>query len=129
MALIQPDTSEAQEMTPIEPGTYPGVITEVEFKQSAAGNPMVVCKWEIDVEGKTRTRKSYLVVTGEGAFNFDQLLRSTGFTEVADIYKDPESDNPEFDTDSLVGQSCNVVIESQMYKDELRDSIKSYLPA
>lgn len=129
MPLIQPDTSEAQEMSPIDPGTYPGTITSVEVQTSKKGNVMIVPKWEITVDDKTRTRTSYLVISGPGAYGFDQLLRACGFDEMADQYKDPTQDNPEFDTDELVGQSCNLVIESQMYQNELRDSIKSYLPA
>jgi len=127
--IIQPDTSEAQDMSPIEPGTYPGTIVQVELQTSKKGNAMIVPKWEVTVDGKTRTRTSYLVIDGPGSAGFDQLLRACGFDELADQYKDPDAENPEFDTDQLINQQCNLVVESQMYNNELRDNIKSYLPA
>jgi len=126
MPIIQPDTSLAQDMGAIEPGTYPAKILECDFQTSKKGNPMIVPKVEITVEGKTRTRTAYLVVTGEGAFGFDQLLRACGFENLADQYRDPAMDNPEFDTDSLIGQECQVRIDNELYQGNMRDSIKSF---
>jgi len=127
--IINPDTSEAQNMDPIEPGTYPATIVAVDFKTSKSGNPMIVPKFKVMVDGKERTRQAYLVITGEGAYGFDQLLRATGFDSIADQYKDPGQENPPFDTDSLLQQTCQVVVDTQMYNNEKRDQIKSYLKA
>lgn len=132
MALIKPDLSEVQNLGPIEPGTYAAKIVAVEAKVSSKGNPMIVPKFEIQVPGdeKPRTRNSFLVISGEGAYGFGQLLRSTGFGDIAEQLADPNyQPKPEFDTDSLIGQSCQVVIEEAIYNNEKRDSIKSYLPA
>lgn len=129
MPTINPDTSAAQEMSAIEPGTYRAKIVSVEFKMSKSGNPMIVPKFELDVEGKKRNRQSYLVISGEGAYGFDQLLRACGFADLADQYKDPNQANPPFDTDDLVGSELEVVVDTDMYNGEKRDNIKKYLRA
>lgn len=128
MPLIQPDTSAAADFGPIEPGTYKAKIAEVESGTSkSSGNPMLTVHFEVDVAGKTRTRKAYLVITGEGAYGFDQLLRACGFNEDADNFKAGKGGS--FDTDNLVGQEVNVVVESDTYQGQLRDKIQSYLAA
>lgn len=129
MPVIQPDTSAAQDMGAIEPGTYAAKIVACDYKMSKSGNPMIVPKFDVTVDGKTRSRSSYLVVTGEGAFGFDQLLRATGFGAMADQYRDPSQPNPPFDTDNLIGQELNVVISTEIYNGEKRDAIKGYLKA
>lgn len=131
MPMINPDLSEAQALTPIEPGTYKAKIVACEFKSSKAGNPMIVPKFEIDVNGKQRSRNAYLVITGEGAYSFEQLLRACKFEEIADAYKNPDVPNPPFDTDSLIGQELNLVIDADIRKDtnEPSDKIKAYLKA
>src|SRR5687768_6997978 len=130
MPLINPDTSAASEQSAIPPNTYKAKIVDVAFEHAkSSGNPMIVPKFEVDVEGKKRPRKAYLVITGEGAYGFDQLLRATGFDEVADKYKAKEGDKPEFNTDDLIGQELNVVIEADTYNGQLRDKIKSFLKA
>jgi hypothetical protein len=126
--IVNPDTSQAQELTAIEPGTYPAKIVAVEATVSkSAGNPMIVPKFEVTVGDKTRTRQAYLVITGEGAYGFDQLLRCTGFESVADEIK--SGAKPPFDTDDLIGQELNVVIDSDTYQGQIRDKIRSFLPA
>ena len=128
MPVVNPDTSEASGA--IEPGTYKARITDVEFKNSkSSGNPMIVPKFEVDVNGKARPRQAYLVITGEGAYGFDQLLRATGFDELADKFKSKEGEKPEFNTDQLIGQELNVVVEADTYNGQLRDKIKSFLRA
>lgn len=131
MPIINPDTSEIEKQGPIAPGTYKAKIKDVEFKTSkASGNPMIVPTFEVQVGDDVRPRNAYMVINGKGAYAFDQLLRATGFTEIADKLNDPTvSPKPEFDTDLLVGQELNVVIESDTYNGELRDKIKSYLKA
>jgi hypothetical protein len=130
MPIINPDTTQMLEMGAIEPGTYLAEISAVESKLSKAGNPMIVVDFGIQVGDSVRPRKSYLVITGEGAYNFDQLLRACGFHQLADQYKDKNvSPKPSFDTDQLIGQRVNVVVEPNLYNGEMRDQIKSYLPA
>lgn len=130
MPIINPDTSDMADMGPIASGTYPAKVIAVESKPSKAGNPMIEVTFEVNVgDGKTRQRKGYCVLTGAGAFNFDQVLRATGFGTLADQYADKNvSPKPQFDTDELIGQELNVVIEPNLYQGEMRDQIKSYLP-
>lgn len=130
--LIQPDLSDADSFGPIEPGTYQAKIESVEAKQSGKGNPMIVPKFVIDVEGKPRKRNSYLVITGEGAYGFSQLLRACHFDDLAAKYGDrstPLGEKPPFNTDDLIGQELQVVIDTQIYNGEKRDTIKNYLRA
>lgn len=130
MPIINPDTSNISDQGAIDPGTYPAKITEVEYKTSkSSGNPMIVPKFAVTVDGKERPRSAFLVITGEGAYGFDQLLRACGFDEMADKYKAKDGDKPDFDTDELIGQELMVVIESDTYNGQLRDKIKSYLKA
>lgn len=124
MAIIQPDLSEVNK--PIDPGTYAGKITAVDFKTSKANNPMIVVKFDVDVNGKNKVRSAHLVITGETAFGFEQLLRATHFGDVANSLK--KGGKP-FDTDQLVGQELQLVIDSDTYNGQLTDRIKSFLPA
>lgn len=128
--MIKPDLTDADSFGPIEPGTYPAKIETVEYKTSGKGNPMIVPKFAIDVNGKTRKRNSYLVIIGEGAYGFSQLLRACHFDELAAAYGDksiPLDQKPEFNTDDLQGQELNVVVDHQLYNGEMRDSIRNYL--
>lgn len=128
MPIITPDLSEALDNSPIEPGTYPAKIAAVDVETSKKGNPMVVATFKVTVDGKEKTRKSYLVITGAGAAGFGQLLRATGFSDIADMYADPDVPNPPFDTDNLIGQEVQVVISHSLYQGQVRDQIDSYLP-
>ena len=116
MPVIQPDTSAASSFEAISPGTYPAKITAVDVGVSKAGGNKIVAKFDVTVDGKTRTRQAHLLISGPGSFSFDQLLRATGFGEVADKYKDPAVDNPPFDTDDLIGQELQLVIDSDVYQ-------------
>lgn len=132
MPIINPDTTEAIEMGPIEPGTYPAEIKAVDFQMSKNGNPMIVTSFDVTVEQgkKPRPRKAWIVITGPGSYNFDQLLRATGFDSLADQYKDPEQANPEFDTDNLIGQHLQLVIDNRLDEQgNKRDEIKAYMRA
>ena len=130
--LIKPDLSDADSFGPIEEGTYPAKIESVEYKTSGKGNPMIVPKFAVTVDGKVRKRNAYLVIVGEGAYGFSQLLRACHFDDLATAYGDksiPLDQKPEFNTDDLVGQELNVVIGQQLYNGEMRDQIKNYLRA
>jgi len=137
MPVLTPDTSEAEDFaTPIEPGTYKARIISCEAGKSRAGNDKIVPKFKIRVGDGERTRVAHLVVAGEGASGFDNLLRAAKMSDLADAYKDKAlKTKPPFNTDSLVGVELMVVIEPNLYhnpdtkQDEHRDQIKSYLPA
>jgi hypothetical protein len=132
MPIIKPDTSAAVVLGNIEEGTYPAAIESVEFKSSSKGNPMIVPNFNITVGDNVVKRKAYLVITGEGAYGFEQLLRACNFDTLADAYGDKSiaaADKPDFDTDDLVGQTLNVIIGHQLYNGEMRDYVKSYLKA
>jgi hypothetical protein len=139
MPILTPDTSAAQDFSkPIDEGTYPARIIKCEARKSRKGNEMIVPTFEVKVNanGQTRNKDAFLVIAGEGAMGFDYLLRAAGFSDLADAYRDPSvQPKPPFDTDSLIGRECQVVIEHQRYVPEgkteadaeLRDSIKTFL--
>lgn len=124
MPIINPDLSQTG---PIKPGTYRSKILEVGFETSKKQNPMVVVKHELDVDGEKVPRTGYHVITGKGAFMFDQLLRATGFADLANAYADKDQPNPPFDTDNLVGQELFVVVEAGIYDGKPTDNIAGYL--
>lgn len=129
MPIITPDTSAQLDMSALDAGTYPGVIRSVVFETSKKGNPMLVVTVGVSHNGKERPRKAWLVINGEGAYGFDQLLRACHFDEVADKYKDATAEKPPFDTDDLLGQEVNVVIDTEMYNGAATDKIKTFLRA
>ena len=131
MPLVTPDTSLAEDLSPIEPGTYPARIdTCGADKSKEKGTNMIIPVFKVQVNGKDRTRKSYLVIEGPGAWNFDQLLRACHMVELADKYRDPSvQPKPALNTDVLLNQKLNVVIEEEMYNNQKRDKISGFLAA
>lgn len=129
MPIVQPDTTMAEDLSPIEPGSYPAKIVECDFQKSKEKNtPMIVPKFKVEVNGKLRTRQAYLVISGPGAWNFDQLLRAVNMASLADAYHDVKvSPKPAFDTDSLVGQELMVIVEEEIYQGTKRDRINGYV--
>lgn len=130
MPVIQPDTSEMEDLSPINPGTYQAEIISTDVQNSKEkGNPMCVPTFKVAVPDREKpaTRKAYLPISGAGSFNFDQLLRAAGFQAEADEIK--SGAKRPFDTDVLVGKRVNVVITENLYNGQKRDQISSYLPA
>ena len=128
MAVIQPRTQDMVDLTPLDPGTYKGRITSVTEGESKAGNPKIVVKFAVTTaDGKTRPRTAHIATTGEGAWNFDQLLRACHMENIANQLKAGE-DIP-FDTDALLEQELNLVMDHQLYQGQTRDQITSYLKA
>jgi hypothetical protein len=136
MAVLNPDTSLAEDFSkPIEPGTYPARIVQVDAGKSKKGNDKIMPKFKIKTPDGERTRVSHIVISGEGAMGFDGLLRAAKMTDLAEAYRDKAlKTKPAFDTNSLVGIELQVVIEPNLYhnddtgKDENRDQIAGFLP-
>lgn len=125
MPIITPDLSQSG---PIKPGTYRAKIIACEAKTSKNGNPMIVPDFEIDTGDETpRSRKAYIVTSGAGARPFGQLLRATGFSDLADIYMGDSLSKPPFDTDDLVGQELMLQVEAETYNGEPSDKIAGYM--
>lgn len=129
MPIVQPDTTQAEDLSPIEPNTYRARIVECgNQKGKEKGTNMIVPKFKVNVNGKERSRTAYLVIEGPGAWNFDQLLRAVNMTPLADQYRDPNvQPKPPFDTDSLVNQEMMVVITEDLYQGQKRDKITGFL--
>lgn len=131
MPVVTPDTTQMEDLSPIEPGTYKAKVTACGSEKSKeAGTPMIVPKFDVDVNGKTKSRSTYLVIEGKGTWGFDQFLRAVHLDSLADQYKDPNvSPKPPFDTDTLIGQELMVNIDSDIYKGTVRDRIVGFLRA
>lgn len=129
MPVVQPNTSDMIDMTPIDEGTYPAKVLACGSQTSKKGNMMIVPKFAINVDGDTREREAYQVIEGKGSGNFDSLLRACNMDDLADQYTDPEQNNPPFDTDVLVDQDLLVIVGKQMYEGQERDTITGYLKA
>lgn len=125
MPIITPDTTAVKEIQPIEPGVHPGKIVSCDFKTSAKGNPMIVPTVEVMADGVARKRNAYLVITGDGAYGFDSLLRACGFEDLADRLR-AGSKEP-FDTDELIGIEVNVQIGQEAYQGRMVDRIEGFL--
>lgn len=131
MPIVQPDTAQAEDLSPIEPNTYRARIVECGFqKGKEKGTNMIVPKFKVKVGEKERTRTAYIVIEGPGAWNFDQLLRAVHMEQLADQYRNPAvSPKPAFDTDALINQELNVVIVEDVYQGQKRDKISGFLRA
>lgn len=126
MPIIEPDLSEVQSNV-IEPGTYPAKVEAVDAGTSGAGNPKIVAHLEIEAGSRTFKRQAHMVISGKGAFNYESFMRACHFGDYIDQVK--AGNKVGFDTDQLVGQKLNVVIEADMYNGQPSDKIKSFLPA
>lgn len=130
MPIINPDTSEMEDLTPLDDGTYPAEIADCGAQNSKEkGTPMIVPTFKVQASGdKPRTRKAYHPVSGPGSFLFDQLLRACRMEEIADAIQANPGKVP-FDTDTLKGHRVNVVVTGELYNNQRRDRISGYLPA
>lgn len=125
MPILEPDMSEVEVGT-IPAGTYPARITGATTEKSKGGNMMIVLDLAVQHDGKERNRKAWVVTTGKGAFQFPRLLRAVKMVDIAKRYEGGEKFP--FDTDTLLGQLCQVTIEAELYNGEERDKITGFLP-
>lgn len=128
MPVIQPDLSEVDSL--IADGSYPAkFVAPIEVKTSSKGNQVIWAPVEVTVEGKTRKRLAFLVISGRGAFGFAQALRAVNMDQLADAYQSNDgSPKPPFDTDSLIGQEFIAQITQKLDDNGvMRDNITGFL--
>ncbi len=103
--FIQPDFSEAQDITPIPPGTYNARITGVGSKESKKGD--MYLRWELEIFGsdnsKLNNRKFWYntMVSGPGAGGLKRLLGAVGLAAET---------GTQFDTEALLGKEVRVTL-------------------
>lgn len=105
MGLITPDFSEAQDSTPIPPGTYSARIIEGQVTTAkSSGAPMVKWKYELVNAAKQTGRIVFqnTMVTGPGAGQLERLI-------VAATGEKPAAGQG-FDTDTLLGREVTLVL-------------------
>lgn len=130
MPILNPDLTE---VGPIEPGTYQATILSVGVQPSKKGDTMIVPEFGVQVGDQQRKRKCFLLISGAGAIGFGQLLRACHLDQLADAYADKNNTSkPPFDTDQLIGQTLQVVIDTEIRQDaghvgETSDRIKTFL--
>lgn len=141
MPILLPDTSEMEDLRPTVPGTYRARITKVDQQATKAkgdkpgGQPMAVPNFQFEApalenpsEGPRKVnRRVFLMISGAGSFNFDQLLRSTGNGEIADQVK-ANPGRVAVDTDVFLNKEVHVVLANGLYEGRLQDNITAFLP-
>lgn len=138
MPILMPDTSEAEDLRPSQAGTYRARITKCDAQMSKgeggkAKVMMAVPTFTFEApaleDGKPRkiNRRSFMVISGPGSFNFDQLLRSIGEQGLADEVKARPGQVP-IDTDFIAGKEVQVILTTGMYQGNQQDQISGVLP-
>jgi len=117
------------DMSPIEPGTYPGKVVACTPGLSKSDNQKVDVDFAITVVAgdDPRPRTASMVIEGKGTWTFDQFLRAIHMEETADRLKAGE-DVP-IDTDAFIDQELQIIVGTQVYQGKERDSIDGYLTA
>ncbi len=123
MPIIEPDFSQSSNVIP--PGTYPCRVLTATVGPSKAGNPMVILELEVDVNGVLKNKTDWLVISGKGAYKFENFLRAAGFEEQAN--KVVNGEKTAIDSDDFVGNELFVIVEADTYNGAPSDTIKSYL--
>ena len=133
MGVIQPNTADMVSLAPMPVGTWRASIVACRTGISKEKKtPMIIPKFLVsyvsdDGKSGTKEREAWIVTEGPGSFNFDQLLRAVNMDELADQYADENQAGPAFDTDTLIGQELNVMVDHQDYQGSIRDTINGYL--
>lgn len=71
MPVVQPDFSEAIDLSPIDEGTYPAKMSVIKLTTSKAkGEPMLECTCVMQVHGKPRERNTWMLTQGKGSGSF-----------------------------------------------------------
>ena len=119
----------------IPKGTYEAIVDELDFTESASGNPMFAVKYSITApEYEKRVVYDYWVLAGKGAeFGLGKLKKFL-VRVCPDV--DITAFNPKDFSDSgvAVGRLCNLVLGIQTqkqgeYKGEKRNTVKDVLSA
>lgn len=125
MPEIMPDLSEVQSNT-IPVGTYEARIkSATPDVAKSSGNPVLKTEFEVYVGGNAVPRTMSIPTSGKGAFRFLQLLRATGFTEIANQMS--KGDKVAFNSDDLEGQTLTVTVEHEEYQGEMQDRIQKFV--
>jgi hypothetical protein len=128
MSIVEPDFSEALDMSPIDEGTYPARLIAGKMTMSKGGPgkesvPLFEAVVQLNVSGKNRERNVYLVTKGKGAGGFQQLLRAVGRDDLA-------GGGVAFDTDELLNIDFFAVVTKQQEGQYAgRDQVTSFLKA
>jgi hypothetical protein len=126
MPIIKPNLADVVSNDP-PVGTWPATITEVTDKVSGAGNPMLVVRCAMEVDGQKYELSGFHVYTGRAAYSFENLLRATHFDDVADQLR--RGQPLDFNTDNLLHQPVQVTVEEGVDQNgQKRKNIKAYSP-
>ena len=125
MPELFPDLSDVVSNV-IDKGAYEAEIkTVTPGTAKSSGNPKIDVEFAINVNGTEYTRTASIPITGKGAFRFGQLLRATGFGQIAD--KLAKGERTPVNTEDLEGQRLTVVIDHETWNDEPRDKIEKFV--
>lgn len=123
MPIVQPDFSEAIDLSVIDEGTYESKMSVIKPMTSKKGDPMLECTCVMQVHGKPRERLTWMLTQGKGSGTFQQFLRAIGREDLA-------AGNVAFDTDELVGLDFMAIVTHQTEGTYAgRDQITGFLKA
>ena len=120
--VIQPDFSEALDLSPIEPGTYPAKVIHFKPGVSKKGNPQLEGDVELVVDRKTRGRKVWWNTTGKGSGSLQQYLRAIGRVDLT-------APGSSFDPDEIINVEFLAIVDSTEFEGQTRDQIVNCLKA
>lgn len=139
MPILMPDTSEAMDFDPSEPGTYLATIVKVDpvvGKEKGTKGIEPTFEFMAPLEGTDKQRKvqrkSWLAIEGKGSSGFDQLLRATNNGDLADKIKENPGAVP-FDTDDILNKQVNVILATGIFRpkdggqERKQDDLKGFL--
>lgn len=122
------DASDVEDFTAIPEGTYPAKVVEIEDVAKGPKAQYIPIVFQV-TDGEYVNRKLWrnYVIEGKGLFGLIDLINKllgAGTMEAGSV--------TDFDTDNLLDQPCNVVVEEYEYPEgsgEMRNEIKRVLTA
>jgi hypothetical protein len=113
-------------------GNYPCTITEFEFKKAGTGAQMFAARNDLVAEdgSKFSIFENIVIVNKDGARNEPGLRRLKNI--ITQLLGEDAANDPEFDTDSLIGVQSTAVVTSRKGKDQdgedtVENRIKRYV--
>lgn len=127
--VIRMDLSEAVSFKPVDSGTYPAEVAEIQdTKQSEKATYLPIMLEITDGEAQGRKLFHNIMLSGKGAGRGAEELGRLLGEEI-----DPDAlDEFEFNSDDLIGAACRIVVTQREYPEgsgEMQNDVKKILSA
>ena len=128
MSFFQVSYNDAQDFSPVPPGTYEVIISATEAKTTSTGKPMLTLTHTIreDVDQPAKKRKLFdnLVVTEKAMFRFQNIAKATKMPEGA-VFNTPEDVVQAFGR-HLKGQALKIVVKHDPNNERFPEQVAGY---